>query len=63
MGSRKQRSAIDAVACLMQNTHESWKLQQLVGALFLDVKGTFDHFNRSRLVNRLIGLGLDGDLI
>ncbi|ODM14581.1 hypothetical protein SI65_09926 [Aspergillus cristatus] len=36
MGSRKQRSAIDAVACLIQNTHEAWKLQQLVGALFLD---------------------------
>jgi hypothetical protein len=38
MGSRKQWSAIDAVACLIQNTHEAWKLQQLVGALFLDVR-------------------------
>ena len=63
MGSRKQRSAIDAVACLIQNTHDAWKLQQLVGALFLDVKGAFDHVNPSRLVNRLIELGLDGDLI
>jgi len=63
MGSRKQWSAIDAVACLIQNTHESWKLQQLVGVLFLDVKGAFDHVNQSRLVNRLIGLSLDGDLI
>ena len=25
MGSRKQQSAIDAVACLIQNTHEAWK--------------------------------------
>ena len=56
MGIHKQQSAIDAVACLIQNTHEFWKLQQLVGALFLDVKGAFDHVNRSRLVNRLIGL-------
>ena len=47
MGSCKQQSAIDAVACLIQNTHEAWKLQQLVGALFLDVKGAFDHVNPS----------------
>ncbi|ODM18007.1 hypothetical protein SI65_06795 [Aspergillus cristatus] len=63
MGSRKQRSAIDAVACLIQNTHEAWKLQQLVGALFLDVKGAFDHVNPSRLITRLIEFNLDGDLI
>ena len=49
MGSRKQRSAIDAVEYLIQNTHKAWKLQQLVGALFLDVKGAFDHVNPSRL--------------
>ena len=63
MGSRKQRSAIDAVACLIQNTHEAWKLQQLMGALFLDVKGAFDHVNPSRLIARLIEFNLDGDLI
>lgn len=63
MGSRKQQSAIDAVACLIQNTHEAWKLQQLVGALFLDVKGAFDHVNPSRLITRLIEFNLDGDLI
>lgn len=63
MGSRKQRSAIDAVACLIQSTHEAWKHQQLVGALFLDVKGAFDHVNPSRLVSRLMEFGLDMDLI
>ena len=63
MGSRKQRSAIDAVACLIQNTHKAWKLRQLVGALFLDVKGAFDHVNPRRLITRLIEFNLDGDLI
>ena len=63
MGSRKQRSAIDTVACLIQNTHEAWKLQQLVGALFLDVKGAFNHVNPSRLIAQLIEFNLDGDLI
>jgi len=51
------------MACLIQHTHEAWKVQQLVGALFLDVKGAFGHVNRSRLVNRLIEVGLDEDLI
>jgi hypothetical protein len=45
MSSRKQQNAIDAVACLTQNTHRAWKLQMLVGALLLDVKGAFDHVN------------------
>lgn len=63
MGSRKQRSAIDAVACLIQRTHDSWKRQQLMGALFMDVKGAFDHVNPGRLVSRMGELGLDGDLI
>ena len=62
-GSHKQRSAIDTVACQIQNTHESWELQQLVGVLFLDIKGAFDHTNPSRLINRLIEFNLDEDLI
>ena len=47
MGSHKQQSVVDTVACLIQNTHEAWKHRQLVGALFLDVKGAFDHVNPS----------------
>jgi ribonuclease HI len=63
MGNRKQRSAIDAVACLIQSTHEAWKRKQLMGALFIDVKGAFDHVNPRRLVIRMRELSLDGDLI
>lgn len=63
MGSHKQRSATDAVACMIQSTHEAWKHRQLMGVLFLDVKGAFDHVNPSQLVSRLLEFGLDGDLI
>jgi ribonuclease HI len=63
MGSRKQRNAIDAVACLIQSTHEAWRQKQLMGALFMDVKGAFDHVNPGKLVARMIELGLDGDLV
>jgi hypothetical protein len=60
---RKGRSAIDAGACLIQRIQEAWGHQQLVGALFLDVNGAFDHVNPARLVVRMAELGLDRDLI
>jgi ribonuclease HI len=63
MGGRKQRSAVDAVACLIQNTHDAWKRKQLMAALFMDVAGAFDHVNDRRLVMRMQELGFDGDLI
>jgi hypothetical protein len=62
MGSRKQRSAIDAVACLVQEVHRAWGQKQLVGALFMDVKGAFDHVDVARLVKRMLDLGLDTNL-
>jgi hypothetical protein len=62
MGSRKQHSAIDAVACLIQEVHQAWGQKQLVGALFMDVKGAFDHVDVTRLVKCMLDLGLDTDL-
>ncbi|KAJ5453717.1 uncharacterized protein N7458_004673 [Penicillium daleae] len=63
MGGRKQHSAVDAVACLIQSTHDAWKQKQLMAALFMDVAGAFDHVNDRRLVIRMLELGFDGDLI
>ncbi|KAL2012391.1 hypothetical protein VTN00DRAFT_5109 [Thermoascus crustaceus] len=63
MGSRKRRSAIDAVACLIQEVHQAWGQKQLAGALFMDVKGAFDHVDPAKLVKRMRELGIDGDLI
>lgn len=62
MGSRKQQSAVDAVARLIQRTHDAWKQKQMMGGLFMDVKGAFDHVNPGRLVARMVDLGLDGNL-
>jgi hypothetical protein len=36
--------------------------KQLVGALVMDVKGAFDHVDTTRLVKRILELGLDIDL-
>ncbi len=63
MGARNQRCAIDAVACLIHRVQESWAEKKLVAALFMDVKGAFDHVSRTRLIEKMMELGIDGDLI
>ncbi len=63
MGARKEQSAIDAVAILVHSVQEKWSEKKLAGALFMDVKGTFDHVSRSQLLKRIIDLGIDGDLV
>ncbi len=63
MGGRRERSAIDAVATLLHTVQEKWQEKKLAGALFMDVKGAFDHVSRGQLLTRMIELGMDGDLV
>jgi hypothetical protein len=63
MGSRKQRSAIDAVACLIQEVHEAWGEKRLAGTLLMDMKGAFPNTNPSRLILCMVKVGIDGDLV
>lgn len=51
MGGQKERSAIDAVATLVNPVQESWQEKKLTAALFMDVKGTFDHVSRPKLLH------------
>ena len=63
MSGRKERSAIDAVAILIHTVQERWEEKKLAAALFMDVKGAFDHVSKAQLVARMIELGIGGDLI
>ena len=63
MGCRRRRSALDAVGCLVQGVHNAWAQRQLAGALFMDVKGAFDHVAAARLIEWMMELGVDQDLI
>ena len=63
MGTRKQRCAIDAVASLVYKVEGFCAEKKLATALFMDVKGAFDHVSQTKLVERIIELGIDGDLI
>ena len=63
MGGRKERSAIDAVATLVHTVYEKWEEKKLAAALFMDVKGAFDHVSKGQLLNRMIQLNIEGDLV
>ena len=63
MGGRRERSAIDAVATLVHTVHEKWEEKKLAVALFMDVKGAFDHVSKGQLLNRMIELNIDDDLV
>ena len=63
MGARKHRSAINAAALLIQKVQEVWQNRKIAGALFMDVKGAFDHVSRAQLAQRMSDLGIDDDVI
>ncbi len=63
MGARKKRCAIDAVVSLVHKVESCWAEKKLAAALFMDVKGAFDHVSKTRLAERMIELGVDGDWI
>ena len=63
MGARKNRSAIDAVAILVQKVQDIWNNRQIAGTLLMDVKGAFDHVSRAKLAQRMADLGIDDNLI
>ena len=63
MGARKQQSAIDAAAILVQQVHEIWENKKIAGALLIDVKGAFNHVSQAKLAQRMSELGIENDLI
>ena len=49
MGARKKQLAINAKAMLVYTMQEKLSEKKLTSALFMDVKGAFDHVSRSQL--------------
>lgn len=62
-GGRRQRSAVDAVACLIGEIEQAWGEGKLGACLFMDIMGAFDHVVRQKLIGGLWGMGMDGDLV
>jgi len=62
-GSRKGRSAIDAVAIMVDRAHAAWKNGHITGVLLMDIKAAFPSVPKGRLVNLMKVRQMDGDLI
>ena len=63
MEGQKKRLAIDAVATLVHTVQEKWEEKKLAAALFMNVKGAFDHVLKGQLFTRMIELGVDGNMV
>jgi len=50
-GSRRGRSAIDAVAIMVDRAHAAWRDCQIAGVLLMDIKAAFPSVAKERLVN------------
>ncbi len=48
---------------LVHAVQEKWQQKKLVAALFMDVKGAFDHVSKGQLLRRMVELEIDGDLV
>src|SRR5205807_4088577 len=57
MGGRAGRSAIDAVMALVHDVQQAKRNGKVLSALFIDVKGAFDHVSRTQLLLILQSLG------
>jgi len=62
-GSRRGRSAIDAVAIMVDRSHAAWKGGHIAGVLLMDIKAAFPSVAKGRLVNLMKVRQMDGDLI
>ena len=51
------------VAILVHTFQENWEEKKLAAALFMDVKGAFDHISKKQLLTQIIELKLDGGLV
>lgn len=63
IGSRLHKSAIDAALLLANEVEVNKRIKRITTALFLDIKGAFDHVAKNRLLAILQKLGLPISLI
>jgi len=62
-GSRKKRSAIDAAAIMVDTVQASWKEDNIMGVLLMDIKAAFPSVARGWLIHAMKARQIDGDLI
>jgi retron-type reverse transcriptase len=62
-GCRQGRGTSDAVAQLVTKVENAWVKKRTALALLLDVKGAFDRVNKKHLLNRMVQVGMAGNIV
>jgi hypothetical protein len=62
-GYRRGRGTLDAVAQLVTKVENAWVKKRTALALLLDVKGAFDRVNKKQLLNRIVQVGMAGNIV
>ena len=62
MGMWKKNYAIDSVMLSVHKVEQVWVKKKLAAALFIDVKGAFDHMAKNQLISEIFKLEIDGYL-
>lgn len=63
MSSKRQESAINTVAQVVDREYKAWAEGRLARMLLVDVKGTFNHISPSCLLSTMEGMEDNGDLM
>lgn len=61
MDSRRQRSAIDAIAHVVGRVQKACSEEKLASILLRNIKEAFDHVGGNCLLCTLVGMRVDGD--
>jgi len=59
----KRRSCVDAVAVMLNHAQQAWGEKRVAGALFMDVKSTFNNLSKEHLGRRMEALEIEPDHI
>jgi len=60
-GCRNKRSAIDAVAIMVDSAHAAWEEDNIKGVLLMDITAAFPSVARGRLIHATKAKKIDGD--
>ena len=63
LGGRKKKSAVDTALLLTNYVEQNRKMNKKTSAVFLDVKGAFNHVAKNRLLRTMIKLKLPYSLV
>ena len=63
MEGKKHCSTIDIASLMIHKVHKIWETKQVAITLLMEVKKAFNHVSQTKLLWRMVDLGINNDLI